>query len=168
MLSTSSAGFQYWLAAGCIAGRLLDLSHTTVVFSLLGSNMLKTWIDRRLYRDALKEFVNVIWDVNPFVQIFLGSVIPRPGASPETLLKVKHFNWEARTIAKKLSSQGKTVRTVPIHSLFLNEDFTFKDVKRWFAPDQFHISNYAAYFVRRMFLETAHLLPQTLEETSSV
>ena len=75
------AGSNYYYASGLIAGQLLDISRFPQVFTLLGSNLLKSWNNKQLLKEAVQDFVETVTAANPFARIFIGSIIPQPGAS---------------------------------------------------------------------------------------
>ena len=47
----------------------------------------------------------------------------------------------------KLSKKGFAVEYINVHKLFLNEDGSFKAIACWYAPDNYHMLNYGAYFM---------------------
>ena len=58
----------------------------------------------------------------------------------------------------KLSKKGFAVEYINVHKLFLNEDSSFKAILCWYTPDNYHILNYRAYFIRKQFLEASGLI----------
>ena len=152
------SGGNFWYYEGLIAGQLLDVSRSMQIFTLLGANMVKSWVSKEVFAQAAEQFVVTVLEANPFAQIFLGSVPPRLKAKPETEKQIKDFNWALNKIAKKYTKAGKHVRMVPLQKIFLNEDHSFKDPKRFFQEDQFHISTYAAYWIRLEFLQESKLI----------
>ena len=66
------AGSNYYYASGLLTGQLLNISHFHQVFTLLGSNLLKSWNTTTLLKAAVQEFVEAIYAVNPLVRV-LGS-----------------------------------------------------------------------------------------------
>ena len=141
------AGSNYYYTSGLIAGNLLDVSCFHQVFTLLGSNLLKSWNTTSLLKAAVQEFVEVVHAVNPLARVFIGSIIPHPGAKQSTLDHLKSFNWATRKKVAKLIKQGYAVEYVNLHTLFLNEDGSFKAITRWYSPDQYHVPNYGAFFI---------------------
>ena len=79
------AGSDYYYASGLIASQLLDISHFHQVFILLGSNLLKSWNTTSLLKAGVQEFVEVVCAANSLARVFIGSVIPCPGAKQSTL-----------------------------------------------------------------------------------
>ena len=152
------AGGTFWYYEGLIAGQILDISRTMQIFTLLGANMVKSWISKDIFTEAAEQFVKAILDANPYAQIFLGSVPPRLKAKPDIEKQIKDFNWALNKIAKKYTKAGMHVKMVPLQKIFLNEDHSFKDPKRFFQEDQFHISTYAAYWIRLEFLQESKLV----------
>ena len=59
------AGSNYYYASGLIASNLLDISHFHQVFTLLGSNLLKSLNTTSLLKAAVQEFVKVVHAANP-------------------------------------------------------------------------------------------------------
>ena len=49
---------------------------------------------------------------------------------------------------------------VSLHTLFLKDDGSFKAIASWYLPDNYHISNYGAYFICKQFLEASGVLPK--------
>ena len=76
----------YYYASGLIAGQLFDISHFHPVFTLLGSNLLKSWNTTSLLKAAVQEFVDVVCVANPLARVFIGSIIPVLG-------QTKYFRW---------------------------------------------------------------------------
>ena len=83
------AGSNYYYASGLIAGQLLDISHFHQVFTLLGSNLLKSWNTTSLLKAAVQEFVEAVYTANPLARVFIGSIIPCPGAKQSALDRLK-------------------------------------------------------------------------------
>ena len=75
------AGSSYYYTSGLIAGQLLDISRFLQVFTLLGSNLLKSWNNKQLLKEAVQDFIKTVATANPVARIFIGSVIPCPGAN---------------------------------------------------------------------------------------
>ena len=90
------AGSNYHYASGLIASQLLDISHFHQVFTLLVSNLLKSWNTTSLLKAAEQEFVEAVCVVNPLARVFIGSIIPHPWAKQSTLDRLKAFNWATR------------------------------------------------------------------------
>ena len=90
------AGSNYYYASGLIAGNLLDISHFHQVFTLLGSNLLKSWNTTSLLKAAVQEFVKIVHAANPLARFFIGSIIPHPRAKQSTLDHLKSFNLATR------------------------------------------------------------------------
>ena len=112
-----------------------------------------------LIEAAVQEFVEVVYAVNPLARVFIGSILPWPRAKQSTSDRLKAFNWATRKKIAKLSKQDYVVEYVSLHSLFLNEDGSFKAIARWYLPDHYHVSNYGAYFICKQFLEASGVLP---------
>ena len=129
------AGSNYYYASGLIASYLLDMSHFHQVFTLLGSNLLKSWNTTSLLKAAVQEFIKVVDAVNPLERVFIGSIIPHSRAKQSTLDHLKSFNWATRKKVAKLVKQGYAVEYVSLHTLFLNEDGLFKAIARWYLSD---------------------------------
>ena len=70
------AGGTFWYYEGLIAGQLLDVSRTMQIFTLLGANMVKSWISKDIFAEAAEQFVVTILEANPFAQIFLDRCLP--------------------------------------------------------------------------------------------
>ena len=51
------AGGTFWYYEGLIAGQLLDVSRTMQIFTLLGANMVKSWISKDIFAEAAEQFV---------------------------------------------------------------------------------------------------------------
>ena len=102
----------YYYASGLIAGQLLDISRFPQVFTLLGSNLLKSWNNKQLLKEAVQDFVETVATANPLARIFIGSVISWPGAKQQTLNHLKEFNWATR---KKFIKLCKRVFHSRIH-----------------------------------------------------
>ena len=156
----TTAGSNYYYASGLITGQLLDISRFPQVFTLLGSNLLQSWNNKQLLKEAVQEFVETVAAANPLVRIFIGSIIPCPGAKQQTLDHLKEFNWATRKKIAKLCKKGFAVEYINIHKLFLNDDVSFKAIACWYAPDNYHISNYRVYFICKQFLEASGLIPE--------
>ena len=73
------AGSNHYYASGLIAGQLLDISRFPQVFTLLRSNLLKSWNNKQLLKEAVQDFVETVTAANPLARIFIGSIIPQPG-----------------------------------------------------------------------------------------
>ena len=97
------AGSNYYYATGLITGQLLDLSHFHQIFTLLGSNLLKSWNTTTLLKAAVQESVEAVYVANPLARVFIGSIIPCPGAKQSTIDRLKSFNWATRTKIAKLT-----------------------------------------------------------------
>ena len=151
-------GSNYYYASGLIAGQLLDISHFHQVFTLLGSNLSKSWNTTTLLKAAVQEFIEAVYVASPLARVFIGSIIPWPEAKQSTLDRLKSFNWATRKRIAKLTKQGYAVEYVSLHTLFLNDDGSFKAIARWYAPDNYHVSNYGAYFICKQFLEASGVL----------
>ena len=74
------ASSNYYYASGLIAGQLLDISRFPQVFILLRSNLLKSWNNKQLLKEAVQDFVETVTAANPLGRIFISSIIPQPGA----------------------------------------------------------------------------------------
>ena len=151
-------GSNYYNASGLIASNLLDISHFHQVFTLYGSNLLKSWNTASLLKAAVQEFIKVVHAVNPLAGVFIGSIILCPRTKQSTLNHLKSFNWATKKKVEKLVKQGYTVEYVNLHTLFLNEDGSFKAIARWYLPDQYHVSNYGVYFISRQFLQASGII----------
>ena len=116
------AGYNYYYASGLIAGQLLDISRFPKVFTLLSSNLLKSWNNKQLLKEAVQDFVETLTAANPLARIFIGSIIPHPGAKQQTLDHLKKFNWAMRKKITKLAKKGFAVEYINVHKLFLNKD----------------------------------------------
>ena len=79
MKAITMAGSNYY-ASGLIVGQLLDISRFPQVFTLLGSNLLKSWNNKQLLKKAVQDFVETVAAANLLVGIFISSIIPHPGA----------------------------------------------------------------------------------------
>ena len=108
-------------------------------------------------KEAVQYFVEMVAAANPLARIFIGS-IPWPGAKQQTLDHLKEFNWATRKKISKLNNRGFTVEYINIHKLFLDEDGSFKAIACWYAPDNYHVSNYGVYFIHKQFLEAGGLI----------
>ena len=124
------ASFNYYCASGLIAGQLLDISRFPQGFTLLRSNLLKSWNNKKLLKEAVQDFVETV-TANPLARIFIGSIIPWPWAKQQTLNHLKEFNWATRKKITKLCKRGFTVECINIHKLFLNDDGSFKAILVW-------------------------------------
>ena len=151
------AGSNYYYASGLIVGQLLDISRFPQVFTLLGSNLLKSWNNKQLLKEAVQDFTETVAAANPLARIF----IPLPGAKQQTLDHLKEFNWATRKKIAKLCKKGFTVEYINVHKLFLNDDGSFKAISHWYAPDNYHLSNYGVYFISKQFLEASGLTAKT-------
>ena len=138
----------YYYASGLIAGQLPDISRFPQVFTLLGSNLLKSWNNKQSLKEAVQDFVETV----------AAAFLPWPGAKQQTLHHLKEFNWATRKKISKINKRGFTVKYINIHKLFLNEDGSFKAIACWYAPDNYHVSNYGAYFIHKQFLEASGLI----------
>ena len=118
------AGSNNYYASGLIAGQLLDILRFPQVFTLLGSNLLKSWNNKQLLKEAVQEFAAV----NPLARIFIGSIIPHPGVKQQTLNHLNKFNWAIRKKIAKLYKKGFAVEYINIHKVFLNDDGSFKAI----------------------------------------
>ena len=150
----------YCYTSGLIAGQLLDISHFHQVFPLLGSNLLKSWNTTSLLKAAVQESVEVVCVANSLARVFIRSIIPHPRAKQSTLDRLKAFNWATRKKIAKIAKQGYAFEYVSLHTLFLNEDSSFKVIAKWYLPDHYHVSNYGAYFICEQFLEASGVLPK--------
>ena len=90
------ASSNYYYVSGLIAGQLLDILRFLQVFTLLGSNLLKSWNIKQL----LNEAVETLAAVNPLAGIFISSITPQLGAKQQPM-----------TISK--SSTGQSGRKSP-------------------------------------------------------
>ena len=154
------AGFKYYYASDLIAGQLLDISRFHQVFTLLGSNLLKSWNNKHLPKEAVQDFVKTVVAANPLARIFISSIIPHLGANQQTLNHLKEFNWATCKKITKLSKRGFTVEYINLHKLFQNDDSSFKAIAHWYVPDNYHVSNYGVYFICKQFLEASGLIPK--------
>ena len=96
------ASSNYYYASGLIVGQLLDISRFPQVFTLLGLNLLKSWNNKQLLKEAVQDFVETVAVANPLARIFISSIIPHPGAKQQTLGHLKEFNWATRKKITKL------------------------------------------------------------------
>ena len=108
----------YYYASGLIAGQLLDISRFPQVFTLLGSNLLKSWNNKQLLKEAVQDFVETVTAANLLARIFIGSIIPNPGMKQQTLDCLKEFNWATRKKITKLSKRGFAVEYINVHKFF--------------------------------------------------
>ena len=129
------ASSNYYYASGLIAGQLLDILRFPQVFTLLGLNLLKSWNNKQLLKEAVQEFVETVAAVNPLTRIFIGSITPQLGEKQQILDSLKEFNWKTRKKITKLCKKGFAVEYINIHKLFLNDDGSFKAIAHWYAPD---------------------------------
>ena len=70
------ASSNYYYASGLIVGQLLDISRFPQVFTLLRSNLLKSWNNKQLLKEAVQDFVETVVAANLLARIFIGSIIP--------------------------------------------------------------------------------------------
>ena len=80
------AGSNYYYALGLIVGQLLDISRFPQVFTLLSSNLLKSWNNKQLLKEAVQDFVETVVAANPLARIFISSIIPHPGMKSKPLI----------------------------------------------------------------------------------
>ena len=111
-------------------------------------------------KEAVQEFVETVAAANPLARIFISSIIPHSGVKQQTLNHLKEFNWATRKKITKLCKKGFAVEYINFHKLFLNEDSSFKAIAHWYAPDNYHMSNYGVYFICEQFLEASGLIPK--------
>ena len=64
------AGSNYYYASGLIAGQLLDISRFPQDFILLGLNLLKSWNNKQLLKEAVQDFVETVAAANPLTRIY--------------------------------------------------------------------------------------------------
>ena len=147
------AGSNYYYAYSLIASQLLDIACFHQIFMLLGSNLLKSWNTTTFLKAAVQEFMEAVYAGNLLARVFIGSIIPCPGVKQSTLDRLKSFNWATK-------KQGYAVKYVSLHTLFLNEDGAFKAIDRWYSLDNYHVSNYRAYFKCKQLLEASGVLPK--------
>ena len=152
------ASSNYYYASGLIVGQLLDISRFPPVFTPLSLNLLKSWNNKQLLKEAVQDFVETVAAANPLARIFISSIIPHPGVKQQTLDHLKEFNWATRKKIAKLSKRGFAVEYINVNKLFLNEDGSFKAILCWYAPDNYHVSNNGAYFICKQFLEASGLI----------
>ena len=57
-----------------------------------------------------------------------------------------------------MAKRGFAVKAINVHKLFLNDDGSFKAIAHWYAPDNYHVSIYGAYFICKQFLEASGLI----------
>ena len=79
------ASSNYYYASGLIVGQLLDISRFTQVFTLLGLNLIKSWNNKQLLKEAVQDFVETVAAANPLSRIFISSIIPTQGKSNRPL-----------------------------------------------------------------------------------
>ena len=139
MMVIMMAGSNYYYVSGLIAGQLAQ------VFTLLRSNLLKSWNNKQLLKKAVQDFVETFAAADPLARIFIGSIIPWPGAMQQTLNHLKEFNWATRKKITKLCKRDFTVEYNNVHKLFLNDDGSFKAIVCWYPPNNYHVSNYGAH-----------------------
>ena len=154
------AGSNYYYTSGLIAGQLLDISRFPQVFTLLGLNLLKSWNNKQLLKEAVQESVETVAAANPLARIFISSIIPHLGTKQQTLDCLKKFNSATRNKIAKLCKKGFAVEYINVHKLFLNQDNSFKAIACWYVPDNYHMSNYRPYFIHKQFLEASDLIPK--------
>ena len=75
------AGSNYYYASELIVGQLLDISRFAQVFTLLGSNLLKSWNNKQLLKEVVQEFVETVAAANPLARIFISPLFPTLGQS---------------------------------------------------------------------------------------
>ena len=138
MRVVTMAGSNYYYASGLIAGQLLDILRFHQVFTLLGSNLLKSWNNKHLLIEAVQDFVKTVVAVNPLARIFISSIIPHLGVKQQILNCLKEFNWVTHKKITKLWKRGFTVEYINLHKLFLNDNSPFKAIAHWYAPDNYH------------------------------
>ena len=160
MRVVTMTGSNYYYASGLIAGQLLDILRFHQVFTLLGSNLLKSWNNKHWLKEGLQEFVKTVVTANLLARIFIGSIIPHPGVKQQTLNQLKEFIWATHKKIMKLCKRGFTVEYINLHKLFLNNNSLFKAIAHWYAPDNYHVSNYGVYFICKQFLEASGLIPK--------
>ena len=102
------AGSNYYYASGLIAGQLLDISRFP---QDLENN-------KQLLKEAVQDFVETVAAANPLARIFIGSIIPWPGAKQQTLNHLKEFNRATRKKITKLCKRGFTAEYINVHKLF--------------------------------------------------
>ena len=73
----------YHYASELIVGQLLDISRFPQVFTLLGLNLLESWNNKQLLKEAVQDFVETVAAANPLTRIFIGSIIPHLGAKQD-------------------------------------------------------------------------------------
>ena len=122
------ASSNYYYASGLIAGQLLDISRFPQVFTHLESNLLKSWNNKQLLKEAVQDFIETVTTANPLARIFISSIIPCPGAKQQTLECLKEFNWAMRKKITKLSKKGFAVEYINVHKLFFNDDGSIKAI----------------------------------------
>ena len=160
MRVVTMAGSNYYYASGLITGQLLDILRFHQVFTLLGSDLPKSWNNKHLLKEAVQDFVKTVVAVNWIARIFIGSIIPHPGVKQQTLNHLKEFNWPTHKKITKPCKRGFTVEYISLHKLFLNDDASFKAIVHWYVNDNYHVSNYGAYFISKQFLEASGLIPK--------
>ena len=77
-------GSNYYYASGLISRQLLDMSRFLQVFTLLGSNLLKSGNNEQLLKEAEWDFVETVTTANPLARIFIGSIISCLGAKQDS------------------------------------------------------------------------------------
>ena len=95
-----------YYASGLIARQLLDISRFPQDFTLLRSNLLKSWNNKKLLKEAVQDFIETVATTNPLARIFIGSIIPQPGPKQQTPSHLKEFNWAIRKKIAKLCKKG--------------------------------------------------------------
>ena len=125
-----------YYASGLIVGQLVDIPRFPQVFTLLSSNLLKSWNNKQLLKEAVQDFVETVAASNPLARIFIGSIILCPGMKQQTL------DWATRKKITKLSKKGFAVEYINIHKLFLNEGSSFKAIVHWYALENRHIAKH--------------------------
>ena len=103
------ANSNYYFVSRLIVGQLLDISRFPQVLTLLRLNLLKSWNNKQLMKEAVQDFVETVAAVNPLARIFISSNVPCLGAKQQTLNHLKEFNWATR---KKIAKLCKKVFTV--------------------------------------------------------
>ena len=131
MKVVTMASSNYYYASGLIVGQLLDISRFPQVFTLLGLNLLKSWNNKQLLKEAMQNIVENVAAANSLARIFIGSIIPHLGAKQQTLNHLKEFNWATRKTITKLCKKSFTEEYINIHKLFLNDDGSLKVRSSW-------------------------------------
>ena len=73
------AGSNYHYASSLITSQLLDITCFHQVFTLLGSNLLKSWNTTTLLKAAVQEFMEAIYAANPLARTLLVPLYPALG-----------------------------------------------------------------------------------------